>query len=179
MNSRITHLSAQFYAVGGAELAPVATVYIDRLQDVLDHCVYTERVERALHSAISNLYSLAGWGALDGADRERATLLFSACLKSCLLAGDPIAMAGAWSALGHKALGDHDRAAAATEQALVLLPPRMKRNRAYYTVQLAEIQLAQHDHEAAAAGVAQLSTGLPDMKNLGDRLSRVRRALAA
>ncbi|WP_331727130.1 twin-arginine translocation signal domain-containing protein (plasmid) [Streptomyces sp. NBC_01213] len=268
--STIGRLDAHFFAIGGGPLLTVCTAYIDRLRTALDGCAYGDRVERALHGAISNLYASAGWAAHDGSDSDRAALLHTASLRSALLAGDPSATARAWSnlalqariegrhreavqitraaldnrrarqnphisallharlaigqaktsdrtgaarsllaaeqaydrvdtgvtaptwlaflsagelsglaAITHQALGLYDRAEASTAQALELLPPSMRRSRAYYGVQLAELQLAQGEREQAADTVTRIDHSCLDSRRISGRLATVQRTLTA
>ncbi|WP_241756732.1 tetratricopeptide repeat protein [Streptomyces sp. WAC00263] len=67
----------------------------------------------------------------------------------------------------------------ATAQALQLLAPSMRRNRAYYGVQLAELQVAQGDTDRAKATVARLDTSALSSRRIAGRLATVHRALAA
>ncbi|MFF0142701.1 twin-arginine translocation signal domain-containing protein, partial [Streptomyces sp. NPDC005227] len=83
------------------------------------------------------------------------------------------------AAITHQALGQYDRAEASTAQALELLPPSMRRSRAYYGVQLAELQLAQGEREQAAATVSRLDHSSLDSRRISDRLTAVRRTLTA
>jgi hypothetical protein len=81
------------------------------------------------------------------------------------------------AAIAHQALGRYAPAEAATGQALELLPAGMRRNRAYYTVQLAELQLARGELERAAATVAGIDADSLDSRRITGRLADVRRAL--
>ncbi|MGW1328295.1 hypothetical protein ACWD64_37915, partial [Streptomyces antibioticus] len=83
------------------------------------------------------------------------------------------------AAITHQALGHYDRAEAATVQALDLLPEPMRRNRTYYSVQLAELQLAQGEREQAAATVSGIDASSLDSRRITDRLATVRRTLTA
>lgn len=83
------------------------------------------------------------------------------------------------AAIAHQALGAYDRAEASTAQAVELLPPSMRRSRAFYGVQLAELQLAQGDRERAAATVAVLDHSSLDSRRISDRLATVQRTLTA
>ncbi|MFI7352124.1 twin-arginine translocation signal domain-containing protein [Streptomyces sp. NPDC049936] len=270
VHERIGRMDAHFFSIGGGPLISVSTGYIARLREALDGCTYGDRVERALHGAISSLYASAGWACHDSGDPEQATLLHTASLQSALLAADPSATARAWSnlamqarlegrhreavqitraaldnrrarqdphiaallharlaigqarvtdrtgaarsllaaekaydrietaapaptwlsflnpaelsglaAITHQALGNYDRAEAATVQALDLLPEPMRRNRTYYSVQLAELQLAQGEREQAAATVSGIDASSLDSRRITDRLATVRRTLTA
>ncbi|MFI5987080.1 hypothetical protein ACIBEA_40225 [Streptomyces sp. NPDC051555] len=81
------------------------------------------------------------------------------------------------AAIAHQALGQYDRAEASTAQALELLPPTMRRSRAVYGVQLAELQLAQGDRERAAATVTGLDHSSLDSPRIADRLAVLQRTL--
>ncbi|MCZ0984062.1 twin-arginine translocation signal domain-containing protein [Streptomyces diastatochromogenes] len=83
------------------------------------------------------------------------------------------------AAIAHQAMGHYDHAEAATVQALDLLPPTMRRSRTYYSVQLAELQLAQGEHEQAAATVAGIDASSLDSRRITDRLATVHRTLTA
>lgn len=270
VNSTIGRLDAHFFSIGGGPLREVCAVYIDQLRDALDGCTYGDRVEKALHGAISSLYASAGWAAHDGGAPESAGLLHTASLQHAQLAGDHAAAARAWSnlalqarmenrhreavqitraaltnrrtrqnphlaallharlaigqartadragaarslaaaeraydhvdtaapaptwlaflspaelsglaAITHQALGQYDRAEAATAQALHLMPASMRRSRAYYGVQLAELQLAQGEREKAAATASALDHSSLDSRRITDRLTTVRRTLTA
>ncbi|MGV9281833.1 hypothetical protein [Streptomyces sp. NPDC003730] len=116
----------------------------------------------------------------------------------CLLAAervydriDPSAPALAWLAfltpaelsglttLTHQALGRYDRAEAATVQALALIPTARRRNRAYGTVQPAELQPARGEREQAPVTAAGLDAFLLDSRRITGRLATVRRTLPA
>ncbi|WP_326695790.1 hypothetical protein [Streptomyces sp. NBC_01766] len=269
VSETIGRLDVHFTAIGGGALLAVAAAYIDRLRDAVDGCTYGPRVEQALHSAISNLHSTAGWAAHDTGDGQEARLHHAAALQSAILAEDKRAQARAWSnlamqartegrhrealrinqaalnsrqvrqdpriaallhsrlAIGHARLGDrpaaarslfaaetaHDRfdtavppppwlafldaaeiaglgaiahqamgrlpeAEIATAQALRLLGPSMHRNRAYYAVQLAELQLAQGDTGRARTTATAVDTAALSSPRIGDRLAAVNRLLA-
>ncbi|MFE7451478.1 hypothetical protein [Streptomyces griseus] len=248
----------------------MATAYIDRLRDAVDGCTYGPNVEKALHSAISDLYSSAGWAAHDGGHGELARLHHAAALQSAILAGDKRGQARAWSnlamqarveerhrealqinraaldsrqarqdpriaallhsrlaigharsgdspaaarsvlaaeaaydrfdtaappppwlrfldaaeisglsAIAHRAMGRLPDAEIATARALQLLPSNMHRNRAYYGVQLAELQIAQGDLTRATATVAAIDTSALSSRRIGDRLATIHHTLTA
>ncbi|NUK26006.1 twin-arginine translocation signal domain-containing protein [Streptomyces lunaelactis] len=81
------------------------------------------------------------------------------------------------AAITYEALGQYDRAEAATTQALRLLPPSMRRSHAYYSVQLAELQLTQRDRAQAAATVQALDASSLDSPRIAGRLAAVQRTL--
>ncbi|MBT2469373.1 twin-arginine translocation signal domain-containing protein [Streptomyces sp. ISL-66] len=83
------------------------------------------------------------------------------------------------AAIAHQAMGQYDRAEASTVQALDLLPSSMRRSRAFYGVQLAELHLLQGDREGAAATVAALDHSSLDSRRIADRLANVQRTLTA
>ncbi|MGW1641500.1 hypothetical protein [Streptomyces lavendulae] len=83
------------------------------------------------------------------------------------------------AALAHQAMGRDDRAATATAQALSLLPAPMRRQRALYGVQLAELHLAQGHREEAAAALRAIDTSSLDSRRITDRLATLHRTLAA
>jgi hypothetical protein len=62
-------------------------------------------------------------------------------------------------------------------QALGLMAPTLRRNRAYYTVQLAELQLAQGHRDQAASTAAAIDATAIDSPRIGDRLATVHRAV--
>ncbi|EFG04645.1 transcriptional regulator (plasmid) [Streptomyces clavuligerus] len=268
VTSRIDTLNARFLATGGGSVVDVATHHINGLRRMLNGCTYSDRVGKALHGAVSSLYSQAGWGAMDNNDSRRAGSLYRSALNSALLADDPNAIARSWDSLAmharkegrqrealqiaqasldnrrarndpyvdtllnsrlaiahaltgnerkavtsltaaesayervhrtsppawlaflneaemsgigalvHRALGDYHRAADSAAQAITLAPSSMPRSKAYYTVLLAEIQVAQQEHEKAAATITTIDSG-PTIHRIGARLSRVKRALSA
>ncbi|WP_406390217.1 twin-arginine translocation signal domain-containing protein [Streptomyces sp. NBC_00882] len=120
VHERIGRVDAHFFSIGGGPLISVSTSYVARLRTALDGCTYGERVERALHGAISSLYASAGWACHDSGDPEQATLLHTASLQSALLAADPSATARAWSNLAMQARleGRHREAVQITRAAL-------------------------------------------------------------
>ena len=103
VEERIGRLDAHFFSIGGGPLVEVSTRYIDRLREALASCTYGDRVERALHGAISSLYAAAGWAAHDAGDPARASLLHTASLQSAMLASNAQATARAWSNLALQA----------------------------------------------------------------------------
>lgn len=270
VHERIGRLDAHFFSIGGGPLVSVSTDYIARLRAALDGCTYGDRVEKALHGAVSSLYASAGWACHDSGDTDQASLFHAASLQSAMLAADPSAVARAWSdlslqarragrhreavqitraaldnrrarqdpriaallharlaigqartgdrtgaarsllgaekaydrvnpgqtvppwlaflspaelsglaAITHRALGQYDRAEAATVQALQLLPSAMRRNHTLYSVQLAELQLAQGEREQAAATVDAIDATSLDSRRISGRLSVLQRTLTA
>ncbi|GAB2606439.1 hypothetical protein GCM10027168_44140 [Streptomyces capparidis] len=81
------------------------------------------------------------------------------------------------AAIAHAAAGQYGRAEALTEQALGLLGPQFARNRAYYTVVLAEYQLAQHHIDQAAATAASIRADAVTSPRITARLEKVTAAL--
>ncbi|MET9915386.1 hypothetical protein ABZZ74_53915 [Streptomyces sp. NPDC006476] len=269
-DSKIGRMVFHFNSVGGGALFEVSMGYLDRLRTALDGCTYGPSVEQALHSAISNLCSSAGWAAHDAGQPGQARVLFADALQSALLAGDKRGQARAWSnlsmqarldgrtrgalrvnraaldtrqarqdpriaallhsrlAIGHARAGDHPAAARsilaaqrahdrfdtaspappwlrfldgaeisglaaiahqamgqlteaelATAQALQMLGKGMRRNRAYYGVQLAELQVAQGNLQSAERTASQIDTSALNSQRIADRLATVHRAIAA
>ncbi|WP_405483224.1 hypothetical protein [Streptomyces anulatus] len=82
------------------------------------------------------------------------------------------------AAIAHRATGRLPDAETATAQALRLLGPSMRRNRAYYGVQLAELQLAQGDTTSARATAAAVDTAAVSSPRISQRLATVHRQLA-
>ncbi|MEU4032317.1 hypothetical protein [Streptomyces anulatus] len=82
------------------------------------------------------------------------------------------------AAIAHQATGRLPDAERATAQALRLLGPSMHRNRAYYGVQLAELQLAQGDTTRARATAATVDTAAVSSPRIAQRLATVQRHLA-
>lgn len=76
-------------------------------------------------------------------------------------------------AIAHQSAGQYGRAEAHAAQTLDLLEERFTRNRAYYSVLLAELQLAQGEHERAAATAASLRTVGVTSSRITARLERV------
>ncbi|WP_241266785.1 hypothetical protein [Streptomyces scabichelini] len=66
----------------------------------------------------------------------------------------------------------------ATAQALELLAPSMRRSRAFYGVQLAELHVAQGDLDRAATTVAAIDAAAISSRRIGERLAVVHRTLA-
>ncbi|WP_405194474.1 hypothetical protein [Streptomyces anulatus] len=116
----IGRLDAHFAAIGGGALLTVATAYIDRLRNTMDGCTYGPRVEQALHRALSDLYSSAGWAAYDAGDGTTSRLHHAAALQSGILAKDGRAQARAWSdlSLQSRAEGRHREALTINHAAL-------------------------------------------------------------
>ncbi|MEV5348928.1 hypothetical protein [Streptomyces achromogenes] len=270
ITGKVGRLASHFTAVGGGALYEVATGYLDRLRDAQNGCTYGPRVEQALHSAIADLCSTAGWAAHDAGHGGQARLLHAEALQSAMLGADKRGQARAWSnlalqaridgrhrealrvnraaletrqarqdpriaallhsrlAIGHARAGDHPAAARAilaaeaaldrfdtapppppwlrflgaaeisglaaiahramgrlaeaeraTAQALQLMPAAMRRNRAYYGVQLAELQVALGDLDQARTTVARIETTALSSQRIADRLTAVHRALDA
>jgi tetratricopeptide (TPR) repeat protein len=82
------------------------------------------------------------------------------------------------AAIAHQALGRLPDAETATAQALELLAPSMRRSRAFYAVQLAELQVAQGHLDRAATTVADIDTGALSSQRITERLAVVHRTLA-
>ncbi|WP_069751908.1 hypothetical protein [Streptomyces sp. EN16] len=82
------------------------------------------------------------------------------------------------AAIAHRATGRLPDAERATAQALRLLGPSMHRNRAYYGVQLAQLQLAQGDITSARATAATVDTAAVSSPRIAQRLATVHRKLA-
>ncbi|MFJ1804485.1 hypothetical protein [Streptomyces sp. NPDC088180] len=81
------------------------------------------------------------------------------------------------AAIAHRATGRLPDAEKATAQALHLLGPSMHRNRAYYGIQLAELQLAQGDTTSARATAAVDTTAVSSPR-IAQRLATVHHQLA-
>jgi tetratricopeptide (TPR) repeat protein len=79
--------------------------------------------------------------------------------------------------IAHQAMGKYAMAEAATAQALDLMSPTLRRNRAYYTVQLAELQLAHGRRDEAAAVAESVDVSVIKSQRVAARLSAVHRAL--
>ncbi|WP_055525697.1 hypothetical protein [Streptomyces graminilatus] len=79
-------------------------------------------------------------------------------------------------AIAHRSAGQYTRAESQTAQALSLLDGRFSRNRVYYTVLLAELQLAQGDIERTAATVAAVPASGVASSRIAARLDRVAQA---
>ncbi|WP_247705777.1 hypothetical protein [Streptomyces sp. 404i] len=82
------------------------------------------------------------------------------------------------AAIAHRATGRLPDAERATVQALRLLGSSMHRNRAYYGVQLAQLQLAQGDTTSATATAATVDTAAVSSPRIAQRLATVHRKLA-
>ncbi|MGW8881630.1 hypothetical protein ACWGPC_54020, partial [Streptomyces mirabilis] len=83
------------------------------------------------------------------------------------------------AAITHQAMGRLADAETATTQALTLLEPRLRRSRAYYGVQLAELQLAQGNTAGARTTAATIDAAHIGSRAITSRLATVLRALAA
>lgn len=120
IQASIGRLDAHFFSIGGGPLVEVSREFIERLRAALDGCTYGDRVERALHSAISSVLASAGWAAHDMGDSIQAAQLHTSSLQSALLAGDSAAAARAWSnlALQARTEGRHREAVQITRAAL-------------------------------------------------------------
>jgi hypothetical protein len=79
-------------------------------------------------------------------------------------------------AIAHQSAGQYARAERQAAQALGLLDARFSRNRAYYTVLLAELQLAQGHREQAAATAAEVPVSGVASSRITARLHRVVKA---
>jgi hypothetical protein len=76
-------------------------------------------------------------------------------------------------AIAHQSAGQYRRAERQTVQTLDLLEDRFTRNRTYYTVFLAELQLAQGDRERAAQTAARVQIADIASSRITGRLERV------
>ncbi|MFE2640942.1 hypothetical protein ACFXKS_39470 [Streptomyces scopuliridis] len=83
------------------------------------------------------------------------------------------------AAIAHQAMGRLPDAELVTAQTLQLLPAAMRRNRVYYGVQLAELQLAQGNTEHARITAATVDTTAVSSRRIADRLTAVQHALTA
>ncbi|MDQ0700865.1 hypothetical protein [Streptomyces sp. W4I9-2] len=83
------------------------------------------------------------------------------------------------AAIAHRATGRLPDAERATAQALRLLGPSMHRNRAYYGVQLAQLQLAQGDITSARATAATVDTTAVNSPRIAQRLATINSNLDA
>lgn len=79
-------------------------------------------------------------------------------------------------AIAHQSAGRYARAEQQTTQALDLLDVRFSRNRSYYTVLLAELQLTQGHKERAAATVSHIPASGVASSRIAARLKRVAEA---
>ncbi|MFJ3310295.1 transcriptional regulator [Streptomyces sp. NPDC086549] len=262
----ISRLDAHFNGLGGGALVDVAADYLTRLQRALNHCTYSERVERALTRAVADVAACAGWSAHDCGDYARAAQYRNEALQAALLARDPVAVTRAWSdlaaqaehagrpseasrinraalserhlraepliksllharladclgqtgdsqgmgrqlvaaeraydradaagapswlafltpaelsglgAIAYQSAGQYARAEQHAVRTLDLLEDGFNRNRTYYTVLLAELQLVQGERERAAATAATIQTGHVASSRMTARLARVNAA---
>ncbi|WP_229846497.1 hypothetical protein [Streptomyces atratus] len=104
---------------------------------------------------------------------------------------DPIAPAPRWlnfltaaeisglAAITHQAMGHLADAETATAQALTLLDPGLRRSRAYYSVQLAELQIARGNMAGARTTASAIDTTRVSSQSITGRLATVHRTLAA
>ncbi|MFI9191135.1 hypothetical protein ACIG0A_17835 [Streptomyces californicus] len=83
------------------------------------------------------------------------------------------------AAIAHRATGQLPDAEIATAQALNLLGPTLHRNRAYYRVQLAELQLAQGDTARARATATGIDTAAVSSPRIAQRLTAIHHQLTA
>ncbi|MEU5231409.1 hypothetical protein AB0G82_19335 [Streptomyces anulatus] len=83
------------------------------------------------------------------------------------------------AAIAHRATGRLPDAERATAQALRLLGPSMHRNRAYYGVQLAQLQLAQGDITSARATATAVDTTAVNSPRIAQRLATINSNLDA
>ncbi|WP_416985942.1 hypothetical protein [Streptomyces sp. T028] len=259
----ISRLDAHFNGLGGGALVDVAVEYLLRLRHALDHCVYGERVERALNRAMAEVAACAGWSAHDCGQHERAAQLRNEALQAALLARDPVSVTRAWSdlaaqaehggrpaeaarinraalserhvrnhpllssllhsrladclaqtgdpksmgrhlaaaertydrvevtgtpswlrflthaelaglaAIAHQSAGQYVHGEGHAARTLELLDERFTRNRAYYTVLLAELQLAQGEYERASATASSIRMDAVSSSRITARLERV------
>jgi hypothetical protein len=81
------------------------------------------------------------------------------------------------AAIAHRSAGRYAQAERLAAQAVALIGPRFPRNRLYYRVLLAELQLAQGEVERAAATAASVPVGAVASSRITGRLDRVTAAL--
>ncbi|WP_051852503.1 hypothetical protein [Streptomyces aureocirculatus] len=77
------------------------------------------------------------------------------------------------SALAHQSAGQYVRAEQQALRTLDLLGGDFPRNRTFYTMLIAELQLAQGERDRASATIATVRTGTVTSSRIGDRLARV------
>ncbi|MEU4266191.1 hypothetical protein ACYCCF_29940 [Streptomyces argenteolus] len=82
------------------------------------------------------------------------------------------------AAIAHRATGRLPDAERATAQALRLLSPAMHRNRVYYGIQLAQLQLAQGDTTSARATATAIDTAAVNSPRIALRLATIHHKLA-
>ncbi|MEV0488771.1 hypothetical protein [Streptomyces atratus] len=82
------------------------------------------------------------------------------------------------AAITHQAMGHLANAETATSQALTLLEPGLRRSRAYYSVQLAELQIAQGNTTGARTTAAAVDTSQVSSQSITGRLAAVHHALS-
>ncbi|MEU6955587.1 hypothetical protein [Streptomyces sp. NPDC045714] len=82
------------------------------------------------------------------------------------------------AAIAHQATGRVPDAESAIAQALRLLGPSMQRNRAYYGIQFARLQLAQGDTTSARATATTADTATVSSPRIAQRLATVHHQLA-
>ncbi|MGW1437590.1 hypothetical protein ACWD7M_20385 [Streptomyces griseus] len=82
------------------------------------------------------------------------------------------------AAIAHRATGRLPDAEKATAQTLRLLKPSMHRNRAYYGIQLAQLQLAQGDTTSAKATATAVDTTTVSSPRIAQRLAAIHHQLA-
>lgn len=97
---------------GGLRLAQVAVEQADRVHGVLERYTATDRVQRALSSVEGELWSLAGWFAIDDDHLDEAGTYLDRANRVATIAGNPMLTGHVWNCLAFRArqLGNHTEA---------------------------------------------------------------------
>lgn len=100
----IRHLHQHDDRYGGDTLADQAGAYLQHVRDAMRRCVYGQRVEKALYTAMGELAASAGWFAFDAGDQHGARQHYNEALRCALLAGDRLLQVRVWNSLAIQAL---------------------------------------------------------------------------
>lgn len=115
---------------------------------------------------------LLGWGAV-GPQLLRHFHTVTTPTPAPVPVTDPPAELSGLGAIAHQSAGQYARAEQQTAQTLDLLDRRFTRNRTYYSVLLAELQLTQGDADRAAATASHVQASGVASSRIIARLERV------
>jgi tetratricopeptide (TPR) repeat protein len=104
---RILAAAAELHQIddlhGGVQVADVAALYIEYVEDAARRCTFSGRVQNRLYAALGEMATSAGWFTFDAQRHEEARRHWDAALRYALLARDNLLQARIWSSMSHQA----------------------------------------------------------------------------
>ncbi|MGH3568907.1 MAG: helix-turn-helix domain-containing protein [Pseudonocardia sp.] len=109
LERRVVELRHLDDLVGGTDLYPVVSAELDRAQDVVRRCSYTETIGRRLLVAVGELSQLVGWVASDAGRHVDAERVYLSGVSAASAAGSDVLVGQILSTLSYQMASTGDR----------------------------------------------------------------------